>query len=489
MNSHYNNQVEKISNSILVIDEKINSNMRKDVENLVYETKKSGFKQSLPRKINKWNVKDNFDNLFLFETSDININHNVRGFIVDKQTQKIVAKSFEFPVYTYSNIDFENFVDSEFKRGNFVALKPYCDGLTVRVFKNNGKVFFSSHNKIKIDTSKRGTEKTFLEMLKESIQPLTLEQFGSSLFNEKEPNSSSCYVFILSHPENLAVTQNKFLKPELFFISRFDLDNGFQKGIFDPMNHSENCDWYKTPKVFKTFEESISYLKGNIDIYGNKTTFSHKSGECLVAHVFDKNMNLIKTNGIISIEYQWRKTIRADNSSLENQYWRLLSNADFFNKESSNFEFLVFRNNFDFFDEYQLLDIYNGDGDKHFELEFKIGTRILSYEQIVFSISLNYYMALPHELKKQFAPMMFNFKQTLRTFSEKLKCLEKEAFADKMNVPYILEFFKNLDMLEYEMANRSVFLKKSSIDELSSFFYFYRKKSQLYKIYKFVNKL
>lgn len=297
-----------------------------------------------------WEVVRSNDDLHLihYTTSSAEFPEygHIRGTIVSTEYNCVVANSYGYtPVgiadeiepddnglITIDDVDRSthtfNVKDASFHMG--------FDGTLIRVFKWKGTVYYSTHRRLDIATSRWGNEtKTFKEMYEELNGPETLFGDGDC--------SPYCHMFIMCHPDVVVGTRFKLTKGLLIYLG--------YKQMWDPETPPMPAEMVDTvlttpdlitemsidmeqPVTFKpktlSLEEANKHLlsgfwshDGSINKYDPRLG----TGEFVIVHYTDVETGSKKLVRIHSTAYEWRHTMRGNHPNLWCQFVRRVNGS------------------------------------------------------------------------------------------------------------------------------------------------------------------
>jgi len=144
-----------------------------------------------------------------------------RGTVVDVREKVTVAKSFGYtPVIVADKLErgIHTFKDTagqthELNMSN-LKFRMGREGLVIKVFKHNGKVYLSSHKKVDVSRSNLGDSITFDKMYEKLGGPT------EELFDKDALYSPFCHTFIVSHKDLLIASRINMMHVEgyLFYL-------------------------------------------------------------------------------------------------------------------------------------------------------------------------------------------------------------------------------------------------------------------------------
>ena len=222
-------------------------------------------------------IKEDEDmpNLFLIHTTELtNLSlpfiNECNGIIMDKNTFNIICYTFNKCLKSISNdIDIDN-----------IFYEPLYEGTLIRLYFNENRWILSTKKCLDASKSKWISTKNFSELFNECVGNIKLDSL----------NTSYCYSFVISHPENNIISN--CLVPTVYHISTRDMitfneievnigipnskKNPVTKGDFDTLlnyftnNHelsNEGCIFidtkYNRYKIKNVFFQYIRTIWGN----------------------------------------------------------------------------------------------------------------------------------------------------------------------------------------------------------------------------------
>jgi len=166
----------------------------------------------------KWFIENTIGDLVLIHygsnaTDPEELKH--RGTVIDIKEKVVVAKSPGYtPVIVVENLarGINKYEDTEGREHEVdvskLSFRIGREGVVIKVFKHEGKVYVSSHKKLDVSHSRLGQSDTFEEMYKRLGGPTT------SLFDETKAYSPFCHTFIVSHRDLLIGSRINMIKEE-----------------------------------------------------------------------------------------------------------------------------------------------------------------------------------------------------------------------------------------------------------------------------------
>nr|QBK90527.1 MAG: RNA ligase with polynucleotide kinase domain [Pithovirus LCPAC104] len=279
---------------------------------------------------NSWYITDSVkeDSLYMIHYNvgvDLNKWGHLRGTIVDVKKKKIVLKIFDnFSTIKRDVINIKDFNLNDKDQYNFTY---NFDGVFIRIFKYNEKVFVSSYRKFDISRSRWGNSKYFREIYKSLNAP-----DPDTLFDKNVKNSSYCHIFMIVDPDIIYVTKEKINKGYLVHIDTININNKFtneckwippKNKITNNLENSKKNNLIYTPLKL-SIEEVNNHLKYGFYPEANleNTDIRLFPGESIVLTI--KSSNETKIIKIVSTSYEWRTDIRGGNPNLYNRMFILI---------------------------------------------------------------------------------------------------------------------------------------------------------------------
>ncbi len=269
---------------------------------------------------------DKLDNLVCYHFYECDNNSSeehkqLRGVIKEKETNKIICKTFGFTPEIVENDDenIQRFIVP------MVEAKATCfysyEGSLLRMFHYDGKWYLSTHRKINAFKSKWGFGKSYGDLFAEYLK--RFEYFKQFTNEEVIQKFGTCFekdqvfVFLItSYKENRIVSNKHLESPNVYIVGQFKqvendcvFVNNFERLVFMLPNVDEQDDtsiigMIETPEVHDITNPNI-----NINI-------SEKQGLVLI----DSNGNSVK---LINKEYADLVALRKNNPNLVLRYIEL----------------------------------------------------------------------------------------------------------------------------------------------------------------------
>ncbi len=247
---------------------------------------------------------------------------HIRGTIIDIKKGEIISPGASvFPTVISDKLTIEDdgleMIDTDniSHATSDWEIFPGYDGMIVRVFKSNGKVYHATHKTLDFHNKKWGIDKCFGDMWKELNGPTNDQLFG------KENDSGCCYHFLLAH-KDLQVG-NRFLEMNPGFMILLDK----ARTCYSETEAPFSCEIYTpqseiaTPtigvsKVF-TLEEANAYLKyGLHPDMEPPSDVRLRNGEFVIINCKDLG-TMIK---VISTPYNYRLSLRNDKAYIRDRF-------------------------------------------------------------------------------------------------------------------------------------------------------------------------
>jgi hypothetical protein len=256
----------------------------------------------------------------------------IRGFIRDKQTLETKAVSYcvEQPVV----ISCDGTVESVLKNdiGRYTFARGY-EATAIRVWKNNGRVFTSTHKRIHPDNSKWGKSPSFTDMYRGMNGPT------DSLFDPAEPNSKFCHLFLMVHHQIMICS----FDPEhgyLVYVGSVDVTNPSR--LIPPENAQFPPPAHVRPVQNLTITEANNYLQHGwgkqAGILGVDGVVRHvpenepllRSGEFIIATEWEGvpwQSDVVAIHQVLSESYNFRCSLRKNIPNVWNRIFTLSNDA------------------------------------------------------------------------------------------------------------------------------------------------------------------
>lgn len=147
---------------------------------------------------------------------------HIRGIVIDIEQLRVVCKAFPFtPDIWFSHIS--NTILSDVNVISKAKIKPLHEGTILRTIRHEGKWGLSTHRKID-GTKSMWNSKPFGDLFRETIGITDNNLTIAEILDSFNLNENYCYVFLLSHPQNSLVKNNKVAT--LYHITSFDVEKG-----------------------------------------------------------------------------------------------------------------------------------------------------------------------------------------------------------------------------------------------------------------------
>lgn len=141
----------------------------------------------------------------------------IRGWVLEKETGKLVCKSFPFtPTIIVQNpTDIEKISNQKFK--------VYVRGTIIRIFKHRDTMYYSTHHKLNCKMSRWMSQKTFMDMFNEAC-----EKNG---YDRTKFCDGNLHVMLLVHPENQITYLDGNVDPHILHLESYDTSDRYMKKI------------------------------------------------------------------------------------------------------------------------------------------------------------------------------------------------------------------------------------------------------------------
>lgn len=149
-------------------------------------------------------ISDEAEGLVQIHYNDAEKYPQYRGWIIDLEEKRVIARSFDFAP--------EKVV--KFDQLPNVPLTVAKEGTILRVYSREGKLCVSTHRKLDCKKSKWSSSKTFHEMFLEACERMKIDP-------ESLKSDNKCYVLLLVHPENQIINQ-EIVEPTLFHLDTWE---------------------------------------------------------------------------------------------------------------------------------------------------------------------------------------------------------------------------------------------------------------------------
>jgi hypothetical protein len=383
-----------------------------------------------------WEIEDIQDHLVLVHYSGDSATGKlakVRGVLIDTELNKIVATSYgHTPIATLDSISIIdkriNIKDDEGTLHSFdpekVIIRQVFEGVVIRVVRNKGKTYFISHRKINITKSRWGSSNTFANMYKDAGGPTSEELF------ESKDYSSTCYSFLVVHPDLLVATRQSVQVPYVVFLSRDELNIEYESGIYQPPEPSNKKSGVINPSPL-SIEDANKHLSTGYYKSFPTTDPRMKTGESII--LFQKEHGIVKDIvKVNSSAFDWRSRLRENNPNLYHRFFCLLSKIP---NQSKLVPFvkdhlLVFEIGFDTFVEYV------NEGKSLISLTTIEPPTKLTYVDVTKLIWMNFLVSLPISNQPTASKFFANYLGDLEGLYNNLIKIEKKRLDDRIDCPH-----------------------------------------------------
>lgn len=263
--------------------------------------------------------------------------NNLRGIIVDTKNKRILCKSSK---YTHnvvlSKLPDKNdikLVDTEGEEISLklkeVSIRCGFEGSIIRIFSHNGKVYFSTHKKIDARKVKWGNSDEFYNIYK------SLGGLDEELFQEDD---SYCYTFIICHRDLLSVSKINIGCGFLVLLSKDKIKETDKEPYqFNTVRELPNI--IEKPFILEprnlTINEANEHLQHGFNIPNlNNIDQRLLQGEFLILYLDNVNIK------ISSVSYNWRNTIRGNETNLLRRFYILENDAIFLSPKDYSYKYL-----------------------------------------------------------------------------------------------------------------------------------------------------
>jgi hypothetical protein len=282
-----------------------------------------------------FDVMDSNDDIYIihYKTAYADEYDYLRGVIVDlngdsidiisPESERVLSRNSDLPEFTTNHIDASKdgsfMLDCNGKLYEFkeYQLRPGYEGITLRVFKVRGNVYFATYKSLFALNKKWGNLSTFGEMWEMLMGPAV-----EDIFDVNEATSPLCYHFLLVHKDLQIGSRFTELNPGFVVLTEKEKRSICKESgkVYTPQNKSfpgrnvPNPDIFETP--YFTIEEANDYLKYGLHEKRNPRDERLENGEMVILKCLDTN-RIVK---IVPPSYAYRKSFRTD-VSIENSFF------------------------------------------------------------------------------------------------------------------------------------------------------------------------
>ena len=290
--------------------------------------------------IRGWSVVDQCDNLVLVhynEDADMTVYGHLRGILIDVETGDIVANSFGYTPTAVCdkfieddgkiNIKDQDGINHSFSVKDSV-IKRVFEGVVIRDIWHKSKRYRITHRKIQPLRSRWGSSASFISMYEEAGQPTDDE-----LFDTSKPFSSSCYVFLVSHPSLFVGTRQSVERPYIVYLAHYEMKLSRPAADVAPGLIGFKRDNKIEGVVERSFihdplpltiDEANRHLRVGYYNEFEAGDARQTTGESVIIYRMDNN-NVIDVVKVHSKAYDWRLSMRGNNPNIEHQFYMLLN--------------------------------------------------------------------------------------------------------------------------------------------------------------------
>lgn len=386
---------------------------------------------------NCWEVNDSRaeENLYLIHyKNNTNMTEygHLRGVIVDIKNKIVVCNAYKYtPIVQLDTINFDDNGKLDMTDGlghshiaykNKVKIVPGFEVVTIRVFKHNGNVYYTTYRKIDIwnSGSKWGDSEPFDKMALDLNIPSKDVLFP----DQNKKYSNYVHIFMVVHKGILNVT-------------KADIKNGFivyagTKKIWDPEKTKINMDEIDTIPVNLEITNDLEISKNELKLYqppeftieqaNNFLKYGYYSGNNIInkdPRLANNEFIIMYTNNhddpfteVIRIEpsgYRWRSIMKCDHPNIKYRFYQLLASA---NDDTIDPDILkAFMNKFPLMAKYSVDSIIKKleNSNIHFWPEYKDIPSVLTKEERIYNIWACFIMSVPIHKQKNAADLYYEY--------------------------------------------------------------------------------
>lgn len=212
-------------------------------------------------------------------------------------------------------------------------LKPGYEGMLLRIWKWNGKVYRSTHRKLNFDRSHFGQSKSFVEMYNDVHGPTDEE-----LFEESETTSPFVYYALLVHSDLFVATKSSNMTSMVWLgvypMVSAPAENQVPRFVLPPPKEAFTDpfmlpSWSPSPISVPQANLFLSSGHWNLPREHHSLPLMLKPGEFVVVYGPPSvpGSPLPTITKIVSTSYQWRSKIRDNSTNLTHQFYTMLDYA------------------------------------------------------------------------------------------------------------------------------------------------------------------
>jgi hypothetical protein len=286
-----------------------------------------------------WDIYDtaNDNNLVLVHynpDADMLTYSHLRGVIIDVEQRKVVCRTFNsYTSVTAHNVqlvrgtvdgkvpDKYMFKDDngsvvEYEKSKSVFYKGH-EGAMMRVFKNNGKIYTSTHKRINPSNNWWSNSPIFTELYNTLNGPTT------ELFDPEQPNSPFVYLFLMMHPSLSIASREDVSGAKLYYVGYQNVSDDVTIDMTPSTFANRHV---PSPERFDTLDEVNSFLiSGYYPAIAPPDNPIIGNGEfvILVETNETENKRVVRSVKIQSHAYRWRTEMRNNESNLKKLVFKL----------------------------------------------------------------------------------------------------------------------------------------------------------------------
>lgn len=440
---------------------------------------------------NNWSIYDEDldQGLFLLHSRiEPKITGLPRGVVVDVENKVVVCDSFGFtPIVSLDNLKtlpnsedisvVDEFINRHLFESGKYSITPAYEGVVIRAFKHNGKVYFSSHKKLNCSRSRWGNSDYFSDIYKNLKGPSSGE-----LFPEDVLTSPWCYNFLLVDKELQYATKQKIGKgfvvdlgvkrmwnygdgcPYKDYGSRHDVPYTCVHDISGVVyfEGKESSLLVKPKKL--SLEEANTFLKrgyvtGNskvdLEDSGLEDSESRNLGEAVILYSYDENGNCVDSVRVQSTPYNKRCKIRGDNPNIRHRFYQLINDAlRYEDRENLLKKYTNFNSN------PGKVDFISVNHDNHY-----VKLNMKNLDNRIFLIYVHFYDTLPYSQQTRGRELWDEFKKDRRDVIEWFQYLSEKSNPER----YIQEEYNDSEL---KLSTRAVAIldmtKKHALKRVST---------------------
>ena len=294
--------------------------------------------------------------------ADMTVAGHLRGVVVDIDRGIVVCSSFGYtPVAVANSLTVSSgtigslidervisIADQNSLMHHFPLVDTFIgrvfEGVVFRVFKYEGKVYFSTHRKISASRSRWGNSLPFIQMYKEAGGPS-----AEDLFPEDVDYSPWCYVFLVVHKDLLVGTRQQVKQPYVVHLVTNRVQVPTEAGLRVDTNLAKDPSTLPGAKrtngepmvVSGLMDNPCLICPGTLSVEEANRHLAHGyygavdeslatdprqgTGEAVILYHIDRtSQRILDIVKVYSVPFNWRVTMRGEDPNVYHRFCSLL---------------------------------------------------------------------------------------------------------------------------------------------------------------------